>query len=66
MNEPCLTLREVAQLPKLSERSVYRLAQRAELPGFKAGGSWRFRSEDIDTWIAAKLQEHKRQEVLRA
>ncbi len=66
MSEPCLTLRDLAEILRISERTVYRLAQRCELPGFKVGGSWRFRRADIDTWIAAKLQEHKRQEVLRA
>ena len=45
-----LTLREVAELLKLSEKTVYRLAQRKEIPAFKAGGSWRFVRGDIDTW----------------
>jgi excisionase family DNA binding protein len=51
MPEPCLTLREVAELLSLSEKSAYRLAQKGDLPGFKAGGSWRFRQEDIDAWM---------------
>jgi excisionase family DNA binding protein len=65
MAEPFLTLRDVAHLLKISERSVYRLAQRAEVPGFKVGGSWRFRREDIDTWIAAKLRARRRKEAAR-
>jgi excisionase family DNA binding protein len=51
MPEPCLTLREVAELLSLAEKSTYRLAQSGSLPGFKAGGSWRFRQKDIDTWM---------------
>jgi excisionase family DNA binding protein len=44
-----LTVADVAALLKLSEKTVYRLAQRGALPGFKAGGSWRFRRRDIPT-----------------
>jgi len=41
----------VAELLSLSEKSTYRLAQKGDLRGFKAGGSWRFRQEDIDAWM---------------
>jgi excisionase family DNA binding protein len=51
MPEPCLTLREEAYPLCLSETSTYRLAQKGDLPGFKAGSSWRFRQEDIDAWM---------------
>ena len=52
--EHYLTVPEVAELLKLSPKTVYRLAQKGELPGFKAGGSWRFRRRDLDAW-ASKL-----------
>ena len=55
-----LTVHEVARLLNVNERTVYRMAIRGELPGFKVGGHWRFLSEDIDKWIAdqkKKLQE---------
>jgi len=51
-----MTVPEVAELLKLSEKTVYRLAQRRELPGFKAGGSWRFRRRDIDAWAAEQIR----------
>jgi excisionase family DNA binding protein len=54
-----LTVADVAALLKLSEKTVYRLAQRGELPGFKAGGSWRFRRRDIDAWAAALVGRQK-------
>ena len=59
MPEPCLTLREVAELLSLSEKSAYRLAQKGDLPGFKAGGSWRFRQEDIDAWMRYGIRAAK-------
>ena len=52
MNEKAaLTVREVADLLSVDSKTVYRLAQRRELPGFKVAGSWRFLKGDIDTWI---------------
>lgn len=54
-----LTVADVAALLKLSEKTVYRLAQRGALPGFKAGGSWRFRRQDIDAWTAALVRQKK-------
>jgi len=29
------------------------------LPGFKAGGSWRFRRRDIDEWAAEQIKEKR-------
>jgi excisionase family DNA binding protein len=48
---PIMTLRELALHLKIGEKTVYTLAQRGELPGFKVGGQWRFRSLDIERWI---------------
>jgi len=46
-----MTVHEVARYLKVDEKTVYRLAQRAELPGFKVAGTWRFKRQDIDAWI---------------
>lgn len=51
MNDQILTLKEVAAYLKLAEKTAYRLASEGKLPGFKVGGSWRFKSEDIEAWI---------------
>lgn len=50
-----LTLDEVAAFLKAGKRTVYRLAAEGKLPGFKLGGTWRFRRSDLDKWIAANL-----------
>lgn len=57
MNEDILTVREVADLLKINEKTVYRLASEGRVPGFKVGGSWRFRSGDLDSWIAAEVRK---------
>lgn len=48
---PAMTVREVAAYLNVDEKTGYRLAQRAELPGFKVAGAWRFKKLDIDDWI---------------
>jgi len=51
MSETILTIKEVADYLKVTERTLYRLAQEGKIPAFKVGGSWRFRREDLDRWI---------------
>ncbi|EJT0553114.1 helix-turn-helix domain-containing protein [Vibrio vulnificus] len=51
MNDQILTLKEVAAYLKLAEKTAYRLASEGKLPGFKVGGSWRFKREDLEAWI---------------
>ncbi|WP_133012440.1 methylation-associated defense system helix-turn-helix domain-containing protein MAD1 [Marinomonas flavescens] len=51
MEGQILTLREVAAYLKLAEKTAYRLASEGKLPGFKVGGSWRFKREDLEAWI---------------
>ena len=47
-----LTIKEVAEYLKVTERTIYRLAAAKKIPAFKVGGTWRFRATDIDGWIA--------------
>jgi excisionase family DNA binding protein len=46
-----MTIGEVADYLKVTERTIYRLAGAKQIPAFKVGGSWRFSKVDIDTWI---------------
>ena len=46
-----MTVRDVANYLNVDEKTVYRLAQKGELPGFKVAGTWRFKREDIYQWI---------------
>ncbi len=52
MPEDILTIREVADYLKVTERTLYRLVQDGKLPAFKVGHSWRFRREDLERWIS--------------
>lgn len=50
MNTDIMTIKEVSEYLKLTEKTAYRLAAEGKIPGFKVGGSWRFRREDIVNW----------------
>jgi excisionase family DNA binding protein len=52
-----LTIKEVADYLKVTERTIYRLAAAKQIPAFKVGGSWRFSKTDIDTWIKQQSME---------
>lgn len=51
--EKLLTVREAAQLLRLGEVTVYRLAQRRKIPAVKVGGSWRFNLTILKEWLMA-------------
>ena len=55
MSDEILTIREVAALLKIGEKTTYTMAQSGELPGFKVRGQWRFRRSDIDAWIHERV-----------
>ena len=58
MTESILTIKEVAGYLRVAEKSIYRLLAEGRFPGFKVGGAWRFKQQDIDHWIQ-KQSVHK-------
>ncbi len=54
-DDEILTIREVASLLKIGEKTTYTMAQSGQLPGFKVRGQWRFRRADIDRWISRQI-----------
>ena len=57
---PAWTVRQLAEYLNVNERTVYRMAERGDLPAFKVGDAWRFRPEDIDGWIGAQRPTRNR------
>jgi len=56
-----LTARELSQYLKLSESTIYKLAIKGEIPGFKIGDSWRFELEEIKKMIRQSKKKGRRQ-----
>lgn len=51
------TPKQLAEYLQLSPRTVYRLLERNELPGFRVGGQWRFRKSEVDYWLDRRLHQ---------
>lgn len=56
-----LTVREVAALLKINEKTAYKLAAKGKIPGFKVGGSWRFDRGEIESWIKRQTEKQGQQ-----
>lgn len=64
LQDSALTVQQVADLLKVNVRTVYRLAGKGELPGFRVAGTWRFMSHDVSEWIMNE-KERARQAATR-
>ena len=51
MFEIALNVDEVAELLRVSRHTVYRLAQRGDLPGRKIGRIWRFSRSGVEQYL---------------
>jgi PTS system nitrogen regulatory IIA component len=50
-----MTVEEVAEYLRVSERTVYEWAQKGEIPAGKLGTSWRFKRGEIERWVDQRL-----------
>lgn len=55
-----MTIREVASYLKLAEKTAYRYALEGKIPGFKVGGAWRFRRDEIERFTRGEPIERIR------
>ncbi|TAU61534.1 helix-turn-helix domain-containing protein [Rhizobium ruizarguesonis] len=62
MDTDILTIREVAEYLRITEKTAYRLAAESKIPGFKVGGSWRFRKGEVDQWIEEQRRVNSKNE----
>ncbi len=53
--ESYLSIAEVAKKLGVNTTTVYRLAQRGQLPAFKVGSQWRFSVDQLDSWVADQV-----------
>lgn len=61
MEDEILTIREVAEYLKIKEKTAYALVARGDIPGFKVGGSWRFRRDAIKNFT----MNQQRQDMIK-
>lgn len=46
-----LTLAEVAKHLRVSKETIYKMAQKGQLPGSKLGNQWRFNQHIVDEYL---------------
>ncbi|HEY0788242.1 MAG TPA: helix-turn-helix domain-containing protein [Thermoanaerobaculia bacterium] len=51
-----LTIRQLAEYLMVSEKTVYRMLDRNQLPAVRVGAQWRFRKVDIDGWLSEEVR----------
>lgn len=54
-----MTMCELAEYLKVSKETIYKLAQRGQLPGSKLGNQWRFDKDAVDEWLRSKSNIHE-------
>jgi len=51
MNEPWLTVEQVAAHLNIASITVYRWIEAQKIPCHKVGRQWRFKASEVDNWI---------------
>lgn len=52
-----IKIKELSDYLKLNEKTAYRLASEGKIPGFKVGGSWRFRRDEIEKLTKGQIAD---------
>ena len=55
-SEEPIDAEEAAKMLGVTARTVTRLAERGEIPGFRVGRLWKFRRSDIQKYIESQIR----------
>ncbi len=65
MNDEILTLAEVAEYLKLSDKTVLKMVRNQEIPCAKIANQWRFSKLALNDWISSKMEVIPRNDLTR-
>jgi excisionase family DNA binding protein len=51
-DDEVLTVKEVCELLRVGQSTLYRLIKQGKIPSFRIGKDWRFRTDVIVRWMA--------------
>ena len=60
-----LTLSEMANYLKVSDKTILRMAQSGEIPSAKVSGQWRFLRDLVNDWLQTKMQMASEESLLQ-
>jgi excisionase family DNA binding protein len=49
-----LTIKEISDLLRVHQSTVYKLVREGKIPSFRVGSDWRFRRDLIERWVAER------------
>ncbi len=49
-----MTIEEVASYLRVKKRTIYEWIKKGKIPAIKAVGQWRFKRQQIDSWLDSK------------
>lgn len=49
-----MTMEEIAEYLRVSKETIYKMAQKKQLPASKVGNQWRFNKKTVDEWLTTK------------
>ena len=67
MIEECgtaLTVKDVAEILKVSRRLIYQLVQIGEIPHFRVGGAVRFEPHALSSWLREKMRQKGQEKAI--
>jgi excisionase family DNA binding protein len=59
-----MTIGEVVDYLRLGVDVLYKMAQQDRIPAFKVANKWRFRRDEIDSWIEKIVERNKNGEII--
>jgi excisionase family DNA binding protein len=62
LQEPLLDANDVADRLKLKYRTILRMTERGELPGFKIAGEWRYKESEVEAYIEDMARKRRAQD----
>ena len=55
-DDQILTLKELCVMLRIHPTTLYKAARQGEIPSFRVGSEWRFRTDAILRWMAEKTE----------
>jgi excisionase family DNA binding protein len=56
LDHEILTVKEVGEILRVNQSTVYKLVRQGRIPAFRIGSDWRFRTDEIARWLAEQTK----------